>query len=131
MFAGAYGLRLTVGTLHRDRPAATVAWNRLPHLIEAYETNNPPPLSMPRWRAIAPLAVALTLYHVGIAGYSENPVLMVGDRMGWSPSGSGCWRITTLEITATDILKAPCLAAVLPVERSRARGGHSGLPSVS
>lgn len=33
------------------------------------------------WRPIAPLAVAITLYHVAMAGFTEDPVTMVGNRM--------------------------------------------------
>lgn len=78
----AYALVFMVRALHGDAAADEFAWDEVPRLIEAYEARAGTPLSDAERRAIVPLAVAITLYHVAIAGVTEAPEAMARNYAG-------------------------------------------------
>ncbi|MDQ3540722.1 MAG: hypothetical protein M3440_08555 [Chloroflexota bacterium] len=78
----AYALVFMVRALHGDAAADEFAWDEVPRLIEAYEASAAVRLAEAERRAIVPLAVAITLYHVAIAGVTEAPEAMARNYAG-------------------------------------------------
>jgi Ser/Thr protein kinase RdoA (MazF antagonist) len=84
----AYALVFMARALHGDAAAGEFAWDEVPRLIAAYEANAEVRLSEAERRAIVPLAVAITLYHVAIAGLTEAPEAMARNYAGMADLGA-------------------------------------------
>jgi len=73
----ACSLVFMVRVLHGDVPPAASAWESVPRLLDAYAASVRVNLSGAERREFMPLVVAITCYHVVIAGFSEDPIRMV------------------------------------------------------
>src|SRR5581483_6786272 len=52
----------------------THAWQRVPYLLEAYETTAAVPLTALEREALAVYTAAVPLYFAALAGFNDNPV---------------------------------------------------------
>lgn len=77
----AYSLAFMLLALHGQQAPDSFAWQNIPQLIEKYEAAAPSRLNMLERKALAPYTAAVPLYAAALAGFSNNPVSMLRERL--------------------------------------------------
>lgn len=77
----AYSLAFMVLALHGQQTPESFAWQNVPWLLEEYEAAATSRLTTAEKQALAPYTAAVPLYSAALAGFSNDPVRLLRERL--------------------------------------------------